>query len=56
MQQLEIPNIKYRPDGSIDTAHYVKNGRQRRAQQARILAVRLAAAILLVSPANADHE
>ena len=56
MQQFEIPNIKYRPDGSIDTAHYLKNGRQNRAQQARILAARLIAVILLVSPAKAIHE
>ncbi|MEQ8897112.1 MAG: hypothetical protein RID23_08465 [Roseovarius sp.] len=26
--------IKYRPDGSIDTAHYMKIGRQMRSDQA----------------------
>ena len=38
MQQYETPEIKRRPDGSIDTAHYMKIGRQARADQARILA------------------
>jgi hypothetical protein len=37
MQQYEAPDIKLRPDGSINTAHYMKIGRQRRAEQARIL-------------------
>ena len=27
-------DIKYRPDGSIDTAHYMEIGRQMRAEQA----------------------
>jgi hypothetical protein len=38
MQQYETPEIKCRPDGSIDTAHYIKIGRQKRADQARALA------------------
>lgn len=38
MQQYEAPDIKLRPDGSIDTAHYMEIGRQRRAEQALILA------------------
>ena len=38
MQQYETPEIKRRPDGSIDTAHYFKIGRQERADQARALA------------------
>jgi hypothetical protein len=38
MQQYETPEIKRRPDGSIDTAHYMKIGRQERADQARALA------------------
>jgi hypothetical protein len=37
MQQYETPEIKRRPDGSIDTAHYMKTGRQERAEQARLL-------------------
>ena len=38
MQQYETPEIKRRPDGSIDTAHYINIGRQERADQARALA------------------
>lgn len=38
MQRYETPEIKRRPDGSIDTAHYIKTGRQERADQARTLA------------------
>ena len=38
MQKFETPEIKRRPDGSIDTAHYMEIGRQERADQARILA------------------
>ncbi|AZV79914.1 hypothetical protein EBB79_19860 [Parasedimentitalea marina] len=38
MQQYETPEVKCRPDGSIDTAHYIKIGRQERADQARALA------------------
>ena len=38
MQQLETLEIKCRPDGSIDTAHYMKLGRQERANQAKALA------------------
>ena len=38
MKQYETPEIKCRPDGSIDTAHYIKIGRQERADQARGLA------------------
>lgn len=56
MQQIETQKIKYRPDGSIDTSHYVNIGRQRRAQHALTLVKRLAAAILFVSPAKANHE
>jgi len=37
MQRYETPEIKRRPDGSIDTAHYIKIGRQERADQARTL-------------------
>ena len=37
MQPYETPEIKRRPDGSIDTAHYMKIGRQKRADQARTL-------------------
>ncbi len=37
MQHYETPQIKRRPDGSIDTAHYIKIGRQERADQARAL-------------------
>jgi hypothetical protein len=38
MTQNENPDIKLRPDGSIDTTHYMEIGRQRRAEQAQILA------------------
>lgn len=38
MKNFETPEIKLRPDGSIDTAHYMKIGRQARADQARTLA------------------
>ena len=38
MQQYETPEIKRRPDGSIDTAHYMIIGRQERADQAHALA------------------
>jgi len=38
MQQLETSQIKRRPDGSIDTAHYMRIGRQERADQALALA------------------
>ena len=37
MHQYETPNIKRRPDGSIDTAYYMAIGRQRRAEQAHTL-------------------
>lgn len=38
MQQYETPEIKRRPDGSIDTDHYIKIGLQGRADQACVLA------------------
>jgi len=38
MQRNETQIIKRRPDGSIDTAYYVKQGRQARSQQAHRLA------------------
>jgi len=38
MQQPITPEIKRRPDGSIDTTHYMAIGRQARADQARKLA------------------
>ena len=38
MQPYETSEIKRRPDGSIDTAHYMEIGRQERADQARTLA------------------
>jgi hypothetical protein len=38
MQQYETSEIKRRPDGSIDTAHYMAIGRQERADQAHTLA------------------
>ena len=38
MQPYDTPEIKRRPDGSIDTAHYMIIGRQARADQARTLA------------------
>jgi len=38
MQSYDTPEIKRRPDGSIDTAHYMKTGRQERADQALALA------------------
>jgi|LGOV01.1.fsa_nt_gb hypothetical protein len=31
-------NIKYRPDGSIDTAYYMSIGRQKRSEQAHKIA------------------
>jgi hypothetical protein len=34
MKSYDTPDIKRRPDGSIDTAHYMKAGRQERADQA----------------------
>lgn len=34
------PRIKYRPDGSIDTAYYTRRGRQMRSQQAHRLAAK----------------
>jgi hypothetical protein len=34
MQQFDPKDIKRRPDGSIDTVHYMKIGRQMRAEQA----------------------
>ena len=37
MQHYDTPEIKRRPDGSIDTGHYMKIGRQERANQAREL-------------------
>jgi len=37
MQHIETPKIKRHPDGSIDTAYYMKIGRQERADQAREL-------------------
>lgn len=39
MQEYQTPEIKRRPDGSIDTAHYIKIGRQERADQARAFAI-----------------
>ena len=38
MQSYDTPEIKRRPDGSIDTAHYMIIGRQARADQVRTLA------------------
>lgn len=38
MQKYETSEIKRRPDGSIDTAFYMKIGRQERADQALSLA------------------
>ena len=38
MKSYDTPDIKRRPDGSIDTAHYMKVGRQERADQALSLA------------------
>lgn len=38
MKHVEIQDIKLRPDGSIDTAHYMVIGRQKRADQARHIA------------------
>jgi len=35
VRQSEAPEIKRRPDGSIDIDHYVKIGRRKRAEQAR---------------------
>ena len=37
MQDFVTPEIKHRPDGSIDTAHYINLGRRARAAQARSL-------------------
>jgi hypothetical protein len=34
MQHDDSKDIRRRPDGSIDTAHYMKIGRQMRAEQA----------------------
>lgn len=38
MQHDDFEPIKFRPDGSIDTAHYMAIGRQKRADQAKKLA------------------
>ncbi len=38
MQRIDTSDIKLRPDGSIDTAHYMAIGRQRRAEQAQLMA------------------
>ncbi|AXI47129.1 hypothetical protein C1J03_14560 [Sulfitobacter sp. SK012] len=38
MGHNENPDIKLRPDGSIDIAHYMMIGRQKRAEQAQFLA------------------
>lgn len=43
MQQFETPKIKRHADGSIDTAYYMKIGRQERADQVRKLAKAAAA-------------
>lgn len=40
MQQNETSDIRLRPDGSIDTAHYMNIGRQKRADQAKLIAKR----------------
>ena len=37
MQHDDSKDIKRRPDGSIDAAHYMKIGRQMRAEQAHKL-------------------
>lgn len=37
MNDQHTTQIKTRRDGSIDTAHYMEIGRQRRAEQARAL-------------------
>lgn len=37
----ETDTIRTRPDGSIDTAYYMAIGRERRAEQAEILARKL---------------
>ncbi|MEQ9258898.1 MAG: hypothetical protein RIG84_07345 [Roseovarius sp.] len=33
----EAPEIKTRPDGSIDTAHYMQRGRHMRSEQAHAM-------------------
>ncbi|WDR04492.1 hypothetical protein PSQ90_09085 [Devosia rhodophyticola] len=38
MQRDETPEIKRRPDGSIDVNHYIRIGMQRRAEQAHAMA------------------
>jgi len=38
MQIQDQTEIKRRPDGSIDTAHYMKIGRQMRSEQAHSIA------------------
>ena len=40
MQQYELQVIKRRPDGSIDTTHYMKIGQQKRSEQAHKLVKR----------------
>lgn len=35
-------NIRYRPDGSIDTAYYMQIGRRKRAEQAQKMVKALA--------------
>lgn len=35
MTQYTDPDIRLRPDGSIDTAYYMARGRQKRSEQAR---------------------
>ena len=37
MQQYETSIIKRRPDGSINTIHYINIGRQERAEQAQVI-------------------
>lgn len=38
MQRDDTQTIRYRPDGSIDTAYYMQIGRQERSGQAHKLA------------------
>jgi len=38
MRHCETPAIRLRPDGTIDTFHYMMIGRQRRSEHAREMA------------------
>lgn len=38
MQNREITDIKRHADGSLDIAHYIETGRQRRSEQAHKMA------------------